>query len=192
MARLDAISEAKRTAQLGATIGRRFSYGLLRAVSSLTEDEIQRDLDALMAADLLYQHGVGPHTTFIFKHALIQETAYASLLRRARQRLHHRIARFLESQFSDLAASQPELVAHHYVQSEAWESALSYLRQAAEKARQGYANAEALAFYTQALEVSDRIEPSPYGLPVVQVKVRMTTQEGQTILTGTAEVSLPH
>jgi class 3 adenylate cyclase/tetratricopeptide (TPR) repeat protein len=159
MARLDAMGAAKRTAQLGSTIGRQFSYALLRAVSPLAETVLQQDLGTLVAADLLYQRGVGAQTAYVFKHALIQEAAYASLLRRTRQRYHRRIARLLEEQFPDIASSQPELVAYHYVQSEAWEAAFGYLYKAGEKARQAYANQEALAFFTQALEVSDRITP---------------------------------
>jgi predicted ATPase/class 3 adenylate cyclase len=160
MARLDAVGAAKQTAQLGATIGRDFSHPLLQSVSSLDATTLQRHLGTLVAADLLHQRGVGPTTTYVFKHALIQEAAYTSLLRRTRQTYHQRIAQSLEAHFPDIVVSQPELVAHHYVQSEAWEPAFFSLYQAGEKARQAYANSEAISFYTQAIDASQHIMPA--------------------------------
>ena len=100
MARLDQLGPAKGTAQLGATIGREFSSALLQAVTPLDEDLLRQDLTQLVEAELLYQRGVGATATYQFKHALIQEAAYASLLRRTRQRYHRHIAQVLESTVS--------------------------------------------------------------------------------------------
>jgi hypothetical protein len=169
MARLDAVGVAKQTAQLGATIGRQFSHTLLQSVSSLDATTLQQHLGTLVAADLLSQRGVGAQTTYVFKHALIQEAAYASLLRRTRQAYHCHIAQSLEEHFPDIAVSQPELVAHHYMQGEAWKSAFVSLDQAGEKARQAYANLEAIAFYTQAIDVSQHMTPGPEAVQLLEV-----------------------
>ena len=113
MARLDRLVTAKGIAQLGATIGRQFSYGLLQAVSPLDASTLQRELGRLVEAELLYQRGLPPQASYLFKHALIQDAAYQSLLKSTRQQYHQRIAQVLESQFPEIAETQPELVAHH-------------------------------------------------------------------------------
>jgi predicted ATPase len=117
MARLDQLGPAKGTAQLGATIGREFPYALLQAVTPLDEDLVRQDLQQLIEAELLYQRGVGATAVYLFKHALIQEAAYTSLLRRTRQQYHQHIAQALETQFPTLVATQPEVVAHHYTEA---------------------------------------------------------------------------
>ncbi len=117
MARLDQMGVAKGTAQLAATIGREFGFALLHAVASVEEETLRQDLRRLVDAELLYQRGVGAQATYVFKHALIQEAAYTSLLRRTRQHYHQWIAEALETQFSEVAMVQPELVAHHYTEA---------------------------------------------------------------------------
>src|SRR5215470_4052356 len=134
MARLDQLGPAKSTAQLGATIGRECPAALLWAVTSLDEDVVRQDLKQLVDAELLYQRGVGATAVYVFKHALIQEVAYASLLRQTRQHYHQRITQVLETQFPETVATQPELLAHHALCGEAWDKALAYARQAGEKA----------------------------------------------------------
>ena len=114
MARLDQLGAAKGTAQLAATIGREFGFALLQAVASAEEETLRQDLRRLVDAELLYQRGVGAQATYVFKHALIQEAAYTSLLRRTRQHYHQWIAQALETQFAEVATVQPELLAHHY------------------------------------------------------------------------------
>ena len=99
MARLDRLGPAKEIAQMGATIGREFSYELLQAVSPLGEDTLQQGLQQLVEAELVYQRGVPPQATYLFKHALIQDTAYQSLLKSTRQQYHQQIAQVLEEQF---------------------------------------------------------------------------------------------
>ena len=117
-ARLDRLTEGKVVAQLGAVLGRTFSYELLRAVASADEATLQHGLVQLVEAEVLYQRGRPPLATYVFKHALIQEVAYQSLLKSTRQQYHERIAQVLAEQFPDLAETQPELLAYHYTESE--------------------------------------------------------------------------
>ena len=113
MARLDRLGPAKEVAQIGAAIGREFSHALLAAVMRKPEAELQSALDRLIAAGLLFRQGVPPHATYLFKHALVQDAAYGTLLREPRRALHARIAETLESQFAEIAENQPELLARH-------------------------------------------------------------------------------
>jgi predicted ATPase len=113
MARLDRLGPAKEVAQIGAVIGREFSHALLSAVMSKPEAEFASALDRLIAAGLLFRQGVAPHATYLFKHALVQDAAYGTLLREPRRALHARIIEALESQFAEIAESQPELLARH-------------------------------------------------------------------------------
>ena len=113
MARLDRLGPAKEVAQIGAAIGREFSHALLAAVVRKPEAELASALDRLIDAGLLFRQGVPPHATYLFKHALVQDAAYGTLLREPRRALHARIAETLESQFSDIAENQPELLARH-------------------------------------------------------------------------------
>lgn len=109
MARLDRLVSAKGIAQLGAVIGRQFSYELLQAVSQLDEATLQRELSRLRESELIYQRGLPPQASYIFKHALIQDTAYRSLLKSTRQHYHRQIAHALEEQFPETVETQPEL-----------------------------------------------------------------------------------
>src|SRR5437870_4954955 len=117
MSRLDRLMTGKVIAQLGATIGRQFSYALLQAVAQRNDRTLHEELHRLVEAELLYQRGVPPQATYTFKHALIQDAAYASLLKSTRQHYHQRIAQVLESQFSETTEGQPELLAHHYTEA---------------------------------------------------------------------------
>ncbi|MGE0824774.1 MAG: adenylate/guanylate cyclase domain-containing protein [Candidatus Binatia bacterium] len=153
MARLDRLPTAKEIAQLGATLGREFSYELLHAVSPLDEDNLQQGLRQLVEAELLYQRGLPPQVTYLFKHALVQDTAYQSLLKSKRQQLHQTIAQVLEAQFPDTKETQPELLAHHYTEANLIEPAISYWQQAGQRAAQRSANSEAINHLTKGLEV---------------------------------------
>jgi predicted ATPase len=117
MARLDRLAAVKGLAQLAATLGREFSYALLHAVSPWDEGTVQRGLHQLVEAEFLYQRGLLPQATYLFKHALIQDTAYQSLLRSTRQQYHQRIAQVLAAQFPETAETQPELLAYHYTEA---------------------------------------------------------------------------
>jgi class 3 adenylate cyclase/predicted ATPase len=113
MARLDRLGSAKRVAQIGAAIGREFSYGLLALVAGESEPELASALDRLTQAGLLFRQGAPPHAIYLFKHVLVQVAAYGTLLREHRRALHGRIAEAFETQFADMVARQPELLAHH-------------------------------------------------------------------------------
>jgi TOMM system kinase/cyclase fusion protein len=153
MARLDRLATVKEVAQLGAILGRTFSYELLRAVSLWEEGMLQRALAQLVDAELLYQRGVSPQATYTFKHALIQEAAHASLLKRTRQQHHQRIAQVLEEQFPETRDSQPELLAHHYTEANLAAAAIPYWQRAGQRALERSAYLEAIAHLTKGLEV---------------------------------------
>jgi len=161
MARLDRLATTREIAQLGATIGRAFSYELLHAVSSLDERSLQQGLRQLVEVELLYQRGLPPQATYLFKHALIQDTAYESLLKSKRQQYHQQIAQVLEAQFPDTTETQPELVAHHYTEAGLIENALPYWQQAGERATQRSAYMEAIAHYTKGFELLQLLPDTP-------------------------------
>ena len=117
MARLDRLGPAKDVAQIGAAIGREFSHALLAAVVRKPETELRPALDRLIAAGLLFRQGVPPHATYLFKHALVQDAAYGTLLREPRRALHARIGEVIENQFEEIAERQPELLARHYTEA---------------------------------------------------------------------------
>ena len=133
MARLDRLGLAKEVAQIGAAIGREFSHALLAAVTHKAEAELQSALDRLMAAGLLFQQGAPPHATYLFKHALVRDAAYGTLLREPRHALHASIAETLENQFTEIAQSQPELLAHHFTQAGMTEAAIEWWRTAGQR-----------------------------------------------------------
>src|SRR5262249_9016197 len=134
MARLDRLVTAKGVAQMGATIGRRFAYALLRAVSQLDASTLQRELGRLVEAEIVYQRGLPPQAYYFFKHALIQEAAYASLLKSTRQQYHQRIAHVLETQWPETAEAQPELLAYHYTAAGLLAQAVGYWHKAGQRA----------------------------------------------------------
>jgi class 3 adenylate cyclase/predicted ATPase len=117
MSRLDRLGPAKDVAQVGAAIGREFPHMLLAALVRKPEAELDYDLDRLMTAGLLFRRGTPPHASYLFKHALVQDAAYGTLLREPRRLLHARIAEILEGQFAEIAESQPELLARHYTKA---------------------------------------------------------------------------
>jgi predicted ATPase len=161
MARLDRLSTAREIAQLGATIGREFSYELIHAVSPLDEATLQQGLKQLVEAELVYQRGLVPQAHYLFKHALIQDTAYQSLLKSTRQQYHRQIAQVLEGRFPETIVMQPELVAHHYTEAGLSEQALPYWQQAGERASQRSAYVEAVAHLTRGLEVLKALPDTP-------------------------------
>ena len=134
MARLDRLGSAKEVAQIGAAIGREFTHPLLAAVANKAEPEIQAALDRLIKAGLLFRQGLPPQATYLFKHALVQDAAYSTLLRGPRRLLHARIAETLESKFADIAENQPELLAHHFTQADLTNVAIEWWGKAGEKA----------------------------------------------------------
>jgi class 3 adenylate cyclase/predicted ATPase len=153
MARLDRLPMVREVAQLGAVLGREFAYEMLRALAAVEESLLQERLGQLVGAELLYQRGRPPRAKYMFKHALIQDVAYASLLKRNRQQYHQQIAQVLEAEFPETVEAEPELVAHHYTEAGLKEKAVIYWHQAGKRATQRSANFEALNHLTKGLEV---------------------------------------
>ncbi|HJY84495.1 MAG TPA: adenylate/guanylate cyclase domain-containing protein [Candidatus Binatia bacterium] len=153
MARLDRLATVKEVAQLGATLGREFSYELLQAVAPMEEASLQQTLAKLVEAEVLYQRGLPPQARYVFKHALIQDAAYQSLLKSKRQQYHTQIAHVLEEQFSETTETQPELLAHHYTEAGLIAQAIPYWQQAGQRATQRSAYMEAISHLTKGLEL---------------------------------------
>jgi predicted ATPase len=145
MARLDRLASVREVAQIGACIGREFDYELLAAVVSLPEAELFAALDHFVAAGLVFRRGVPQATSYIFKHALVRDAAYQSLLKKRRQELHARIGNAIETRFPQMLQAQPELVAHHFSEAGLTEKALGYWLQAGRRAAARSANVEAIA-----------------------------------------------
>jgi class 3 adenylate cyclase/predicted ATPase len=161
MARLDRLATGKEVAQLGATIGRTYAYELLQAVSPLDEAVLQQGLRQLVEAELVYQRGAPPHATYMFKHALIQEAAYQSLLRSTRQQVHQRIAQVLEARFPSLVETQPELVAQHYTAAGCAEQAILYWQRAGHQASDRSAYLEAVSHLTTGIKLLTALPETP-------------------------------
>ncbi len=150
LARLDRLAPVKEIAQIGAAIGRDFSYRVLAVVASWPDAELQAALRQLVEAELLFGRGSPPDATYVFKHALVQDAAYGTLLRSRRQQLHAKIAKTLAEGFAEVATTQPELVAHHYAQAGLVDEAISYFLKAGRRSAARSANEEAIRHYTRA------------------------------------------
>ena len=154
MARLDRLGLGpKEVAQIAAAIGREFSYQLLAPVAGRGDNDLTAALGQLGDAGLVFARGTPPAATYQFKHALVRDAAYASLLRRRREELHARIARVLESDFPDIAEAQPELIAQHFTEAGLAAPAVAYWRRAGERAVARSANLEAVAHFGRGIEV---------------------------------------
>lgn len=152
MSRLDRLGPAKDVAQVGAAIGRQFPHMLLAALVRKTTAELDADLDRLIAAGLLFRHGTPPYASYLFKHALVQDAAYSTLLREQRRVLHARIAEILESQFPEIAESQPELLARHYTKADLIEKSARLWGKAGQRSQERSALVEAAEQLSHALE----------------------------------------
>ena len=152
MARLDRLASVRHVAQIGAAIGREFSYELLREVSRLAEDELQAALARLVASELMFQRGTPPDAVYAFKHALVQDAAHGSLLRSIRQQLHARIAEALEAHSPELIDSRPELFAQHYAEAGLVEKSVAFWGKAGQRSATRSALAEAAAQFQRGLD----------------------------------------
>jgi class 3 adenylate cyclase len=161
MARLDRLAPVKEIAQIGAAIGREFAHRLLEAVSPIQGAALQNALGQLMAAELVHARGAPPEATYVFKHALVQDTAYASLLRSRRQRIHADIAGALEELFADQVESAPAIIAHHYAEAGLPEPSAHYWLKAAELALSRSANPEATRHIDAGLALIPRLSDGP-------------------------------
>ena len=171
MARLDRLGPAKEVAQIGAAIGREFSHALLAAVVGRSEAELQSALDRLISAGLLFRQGTPPHASYLFKHALVQDAAYGTMLREPRRALHARISDTLESQFTEIAENQPELLARHSTDAGLIEKAARLWGKAGQRSLERSALVEAAAQLTRALEQVATL-PSTASLRREQMKLQ--------------------
>jgi predicted ATPase/class 3 adenylate cyclase len=162
MARLDQLTSAKEVAQLAAIIGRTFHYELIAALWA-TEDRLRVELSRLVQAGLLLQRGLPPEAVFSFKHALIQDVSYASTLKRVRRTTHNEVAKLLVTKFPQIAAAEPELIAHHFSEAGMFAEAVLHWQRAADKALSAFANVEAVRHLQRALTLLP-------GLPVGSVR----------------------
>jgi len=181
MARLDRLESAKGVAQLAATLGRQFSYELLCAVSPLDEETLERELTRLVDAELLFQRGLAPKASYVFKHALIQEAAYESLLRSTRSQHHERIAAVLAERFPESVETQPELLAQHLTAAGQLPEAVQYWRRAGLGAIQRSANLEAIHHLERALEA---LEGLPEGSERDQLEIGLLIALGPVLMTA--------
>jgi class 3 adenylate cyclase/predicted ATPase len=161
MARLDRLGAAKEVAQIGGAIGREFSYALLAAVARKHDAELQFALDRLIESGLLFRQGLPPNAIYLFKHALIQDAAYGTLLREPRRALHACIADTLESQFAEIAENQPELLARHYTEAGLIEKAALLWGKAGQRSVERSALIEAVAQLTRALDLITTLPSTP-------------------------------
>jgi predicted ATPase/class 3 adenylate cyclase len=161
MARLDRLGAAKELAQIGAAIGREFSHELLAAVACRPEVRLEMQLDRLVRAGLLFRQGTPPDATYLFKHALVQDSAYGLLLREPRRRLHARIAETLESRFSEIAENQPEVLARHWAEADDVEKAAALWGKAGQRSAQRSALVEAAAQLRRSLDMIATLPSTP-------------------------------
>jgi len=154
MARVDTLPEgAKEMLQTGSVIEREFSYDLIKTVTDLPEQELLSHLSALKDFELLYERGIYPHSTYVFKHALTQEVAYNSLLKKRRKGVHSKVARAIEGLYSERLEEFYEKLANHYFESDNFEKAREYLKLSGDKAVEKFSNIEAFRFYKKLIHV---------------------------------------
>jgi predicted ATPase len=190
MARLDRLPTVRVVAQLGSVIGREFDYEMFQDLTGVDEATLQQGLAQLVEAELLYQRGRPPRSRYFFKHALVQDAAYASLLHSTRRQYHQQVAQLLERRFPDTVDTQPELVAHHYTAAGLVEEAIPYWQRAGERANNRAANTEAQRHLTQGLELVRALPETPERL---QSELALQTILGRVLTAaksyGDAEVA---
>ena len=179
MARLDRLAPVKEVAQTAAVIGRAFPHALLAAVSAMSEAELESALDQLVAAELIFRRGTPPDATYSFKHGLVQDAAYSTLLKSRRHQLHARIARTLRERFPDRALAEPEIIAHHCTQAGLIDDAVSYWQQAGELAERRSAMAEAAAHFAFAIELLSSL---PDTTDRQRQELRLRTSQGAALI----------
>jgi class 3 adenylate cyclase/predicted ATPase len=172
MARLDRLGTAKEVAQIGASIGREFSYALLAAVVPHPEPDLQLALDRLIGAGLLFQQGTTPQASYLFKHALVQDAAQGSLLRESKRALHARIVEVLENQFPDVVRQHPELLAHHCTEAVLIERAATLWGSAGQRSLARSALTEAVAQLSRALDQIATLQSTP-ALRAKQIELQV-------------------
>ncbi|MBV8576355.1 MAG: hypothetical protein JOZ58_15160, partial [Acetobacteraceae bacterium] len=185
LARLDRLGEAKEVAQIGAAIGREFSHALLEAVAQRPESELAAALNRLVESGLLFRQGVAPDAHYLFKHALVQDVAYDTLLREKRQQLHARIASVLDQQFN-VGDSQPELLAQHYTFAVMHREAITYWQRAGDHATKKSANKEAITHFRNALQL---LETLPDRAACADQELQLLLSLGPALMTTRSSVA---
>jgi class 3 adenylate cyclase/predicted ATPase len=181
MARLDRLGSAKEVAQIGAAIGREFSHALLASVARKPEAHLSAALDRLMAAGLLFRQGALPHATYLFKHALVQDAAYGTLLREPRRALHARIAEAIETQFAEIAENQPELLARHCTEAGLIEKAAGLWGKAGQRSLARSAFSEAAQHLKRALAQIAALPATPaLRREEINLQIALVTPLGHT------------
>jgi len=161
LARLDRLASAREVAQIVAALGRQFSHELISAVAQMPQQKVDDALAQLVNAELIFCRGTPPNAQYTFKHALVQDAAYQTVLRSKRQEYHDRIARTLEERFPEVTEAQPHIVAHHYTEANLGREAIHYWLKAGEKAAQRFANVEAISHFNRGLELLNSLPESP-------------------------------
>jgi len=181
-ARLDRLAPVKEVAQIGAAIGREFSYPLLRAVAGRDEPALRAALAQLEEAELLFRTGTPPDARYTFKHALVQDTAYETLLRSRRQILHRQIADVLRGEFPAIAAVEPELVAHHLTQAGLDEPAIEWWGKAGDQALRRSAFKEAAAHLGKAIKLADKLAATAPSAALASNRLHLQTSLGNALV----------
>jgi class 3 adenylate cyclase/tetratricopeptide (TPR) repeat protein len=190
MARLDRLFPVKELAQIGAVIGREFSHELLQAVSPIKEPKLTEGLDRLVASELIFKRGSAPSATYIFKHALVQDTAYESLLTNKRKELHEKIAETIQQHFPNQAELEPELVAQHYTKAEKTEQAIPLWLKAGKAALQRVALNESIAHLDTGLELNTTL-PAGIKRDGQELELRMALATAWMMARGWTNTNVP-
>jgi class 3 adenylate cyclase/predicted ATPase len=190
MARLDRLGPAREVAQIGAVIGRGFSYKLLQAVASMDDTLLEAALEKLSDADIVLVEGVLPESDYRFKHALIQDAAYENLLKSRRQVLHRRIAETLRDRFADRAAAEPEVLAHHFTQASLTDAAIEWWGKAGDQALRRSAFQEAIAHLGKAIEMADKsADSAPQTTAPEVTRARLQTSFGHALIAARGDAA---
>lgn len=161
MARLDRQPTTREVAQLGSVLGREFAYEMLQPITTMEEANLRKGLELLVDAEMLYQRGRVPNARYIFKHALVQDAAYQSLLKRTRQQYHRQVAELLEERFPETIETRPELVAHHYTEAACYGQAIRNWQKAGQRSIARSANAEAVDHLSRGLTLLKELPDTP-------------------------------
>jgi class 3 adenylate cyclase/predicted ATPase len=173
MARLDRMPSVRQAAQVGAALGRQFSHELLQAAAEMPERQLNDALEQLVRAELFFRRGTPPNAQYTFKHALVRDVAYASLLRGNRRKLHARIAKAYETRFPEILHAQPELVAHHFTEAGLSEAAIEYWQRAGDLAIARSGHAEAIHHFSVALDLLSKLEKTDRAAKELELRVKL-------------------
>jgi class 3 adenylate cyclase/tetratricopeptide (TPR) repeat protein len=176
MARIDRLGSAKDILQLASVIGREFSYRLIGLLSDLSPAALDQQLEHLVAERIVYQRGTPPHATYVFKHALLQEAAYQSMLNRTRQAQHRHVVEAVRSVTPEVVDREPEVLAHHYFRAGLWRQAYELYRSAEELAGQRYALTEQISHAKRALQVLEQLCPEGEERDSLELSSRIALQ----------------